>query len=70
MWSAARALGGGVAIPAAPASGADLSGDVGDRHVSVGGCTDPGAYVDDAVPPPPEDVPPPAEDVPPSRHLP
>ncbi len=45
-------------------SRADVCGDVGGRHVDVGGCTDPGAAVYDA-PPPPEDVPPPPQDVPP-----
>lgn len=34
---------------------------VGGQHVSVGGCTDPGAYV---APPPPEDAPPPPEEAP------
>jgi hypothetical protein len=65
MWTAALVLGAAMAVQAAPTSRADVCGDVGGRHVSVGGCTDPGANVDDAVPPPPESLPPPPEDVPP-----
>ena len=67
-WTAALAV--IMALVAAPAaivtiqtaglSRADVCGDVGGRHVDVGGCTDPGAVVD--APPPPEYVAPPPED--------
>lgn len=36
---------GSIALAPAPAAHADVCGDVGGRHVSVGGCTDPAATV-------------------------
>jgi len=47
-----------VTIQTPAPSRADVCGDVGGRHVDVGGCADPAATVEE-VPPSPEDVPPP-----------
>jgi hypothetical protein len=45
MLFAALLAAGSVAISPAPAAHADVCGDVGGRHVSVGGCADPAARV-------------------------
>jgi len=45
MLFAALVVVGAVAVAPAPAARADVCGDVGGRHVSVGGCTDPAARV-------------------------
>ncbi len=45
MFFAALAAIGSFALVPAPAAHADVCGDVGGRHVSVGGCTDPAARV-------------------------
>ncbi len=69
LWGATLIVGTGLVIPTAPTSWADVCGDVGGRHVSVGGCTDPGAE-DYAPPPPPEGAPPPDEALPPPDEAP
>lgn len=45
MLFAAILAAGSVALAPTPAAHADVCGDVGGRHVSVGGCTDPAARV-------------------------
>lgn len=60
MLAAGLVLGAGLAIQAAPTSVADVCGGVGGAHVNVGGCTDPGGYVNAPPPPPGDAAPPPA----------
>jgi alkylhydroperoxidase/carboxymuconolactone decarboxylase family protein YurZ len=56
LWGAALIVGAGLLVQTAPPSWADGCGDISGAHVSAGGCTDPGASVQD--PPPPVAAPP------------
>ncbi|WP_322857392.1 RNA-binding protein [Mycobacterium shigaense] len=65
LWGAALILSCGLAVRTAPTGAADVCTDVGGRHVSVGGCADPGASPGS----PPQDGAPPNDSVPPQPDV-
>lgn len=61
LWAAALMFAGGLVGVGVPPAHATVCGSVGGRHIDVTGCSDPFAYLNDAlaVPPPPPAAPPP-----------